>query len=56
MAPNNGYFSASEVKSSLNGGYLPTELLIITLRVSVYRQSAFLGDNPLRPTTSDFFN
>jgi hypothetical protein len=58
-APNNGYSSASGLKFSLNNGSLPTELFFrvrvrITLRLSVYRLSVRLGDNPLRLTTSNF--
>jgi hypothetical protein len=37
-ASNNGYSSASGLKSSLNGGYLPTEIFFkvkVTLRLTV---------------------
>jgi hypothetical protein len=56
-ASNNGYSSSSALKSSLNGGFLPTEMFFrvrCTLRLAVYRQSVRLGDNPLRLTTSNF--
>jgi hypothetical protein len=54
-ASNNGYSSASELRSSLNGGYLPTALFFrlkvgvrFTLRLAVYSQSVRLGAKPLK--------
>jgi hypothetical protein len=44
-ASNNGYSSASVLKSSLNGGSIPTASLKvkISLRLAVYRQLVRLG-------------
>jgi hypothetical protein len=44
---NNGYSSASVLKTSLNGGSIPTEprfRVRVTLRLAVCRQSVRLGD------------
>jgi hypothetical protein len=54
-ASNNGYSSASVLKFSLNGGYLPT-VLRVTLRLAVYRQSIRLGAKPLQTHDQYFFH
>jgi hypothetical protein len=59
-ASNNGYSSATVVKSSLNGGSFPTALLLrvrlrVALRLAVYRQSVSLGAEPLETHGQNFF-
>jgi hypothetical protein len=55
---NNGYFSASEMKSSLNGGSIQTELLFSSELLYDWRFTAnqfVLAIRPLRSTTSNLF-
>jgi hypothetical protein len=57
-ASNSGDSSATGLKSSLNGGSLPTEPLVkvkVTLRLAVYRESFRLGVKHLETHDQTFF-